>query len=139
MARIKLQLPQTFSFSTQIPIRITDVNYGGHVGNDTVLSLVHEARAQFLKSKGYTELDVEGAGLIMSDVAIEFKGEIFYGDVITAHVAAGEFTGVGFELFYKLLKGAVPVVHAKTGMVCYDYERKKAVPVPTGVAKRMAE
>src|SRR5689334_12868761 len=98
MSRIRIQLPSHFNFSTQIPIRITDLNYGGHVGNDTVLTLVHEARMQFLKSLGYTELQIEGKGLIMSDAAIEFKAELFYGDVITVKVAAGDITRVGFTL-----------------------------------------
>ena len=60
MARIKIELPEIFSFTTTIPIRITDLNYGGHVGNDTILSIIHEARMQFLKNAGYTELDLEG-------------------------------------------------------------------------------
>ena len=50
MARIKIELPDNFPFTTSIPVRITDINYGGHVGNDTVLSIIHEARMQFLKS-----------------------------------------------------------------------------------------
>ena len=44
MQRVKVELPANFNFSCIIPIRITDLNYGGHVGNDAVLSLIHEAR-----------------------------------------------------------------------------------------------
>jgi acyl-CoA thioesterase FadM len=66
MARIKIELPEQLRFSTKIPIRITDLNYGGHVGNDTVLTLIHEARVQFLKSHRYEELNVESVSLIMS-------------------------------------------------------------------------
>jgi len=80
MARIKIDLPDKFSFSTNIPIRITDINFGGHVGNDTILSIIHEARAKFFAHCGYTELDFGGAGTIMSDVAIEYKDQIYYGD-----------------------------------------------------------
>ncbi len=79
MPRIKLELPSAFSFSTKIPVRITDLNYGGHVGNDTILTFIHEARIQFLKNAGYSELDFAGVGMIMSDVMIEFKNELFYG------------------------------------------------------------
>ncbi len=92
MARIKVDLPDQFSFSTIIPVRITDLNYGGHVGNDTVLSLIHEARVQFLQHYGYAELNMAGVGLIMSDVGIEFKQELFYGDQIKASVAANDFS-----------------------------------------------
>jgi YbgC/YbaW family acyl-CoA thioester hydrolase len=130
MARIKIELPEQLRFSTKIPIRITDLNYGGHVGNDTVLTLIHEARVQFLKSHRYEELNVEGVSLIMSDVAIEFKAELFYGDVVTAFVTAANFSRVGFDLFYKLMRGESIVALAKTGMICYNYDTKKVVRLP---------
>lgn len=127
-------MPSAFSFSTKIPVRITDLNYGGHVGNDTILTFIHEARIQFLKNAGYSELDFAGVGMIMSDVMIEFKNELFYGDEIIASVAIGEFSKVGFDLFYKLEKEQnntkILVATAKTGMVCYDYQKKKVVAVP---------
>ncbi|HMH33597.1 MAG TPA: thioesterase family protein [Puia sp.] len=134
MARIKIDLPKSFSFSIQIPVRITDLNYGGHVGNDNILSIMHEARVQFLQHHGFDEMNLAGVGLIMSDVSIEYKAELFYGDTITALVTAGEFSKIGFDLFYKLEKTTagkqVTVVLARTGMVCYNYELKKIVAVP---------
>jgi acyl-CoA thioester hydrolase len=134
MARIKIELPESLSFATVIPIRITDLNYGGHVGNDTILSLIHEARVQFLTQKGTQELGAGGIGLIMSDVAIEFKAEVFYGEQVRVSVGVGEFSRVGFELYYKLekqLKGKDTIVaQAKTGLVCYNYELKKIAMVP---------
>lgn len=47
MARIKLNFPEEVVFSTEIDIRITDLNYGGHVANDVFLGLAHEVRLQF--------------------------------------------------------------------------------------------
>src|ERR1044071_4847522 len=137
MSRIKIQLPENFDFSTLIPVRITDINYGGHVGNDTILSILHEARVQFLNHYGYSELTLGGAGLIMSDVCIEFKNELFYGDVIIASVTASEFSKVAFGIYYKLEKQIndkkILIAIAKTGMVCYDYVNKKIVQVPQEV------
>jgi acyl-CoA thioester hydrolase len=134
MARIKIDLPEKFLFTTKIPVRITDLNYGGHVGNDIVLSIIHEARVQFLQHYGYTELNFAGAGLIMSDVGIEFKNEIFYGEQIKASVTTGEFSKVGFDIFYKLEKETpeknILLAIAKTGMVCYDYQARKIAAVP---------
>ena len=86
MARIRIELPEEFHFSINIPIRITDLNYGGHVGNDTVLSMIHEARVQFLKAHGYSELNLAGVSLIMADAGIEFKAELFYGDITTVRL-----------------------------------------------------
>jgi len=134
MQRIKIQLPEKFSFSTTIQVRITDLNYGGHVGNDTFLSLIHEARQQFLNHYGYSELNFENTGLIMTDVALEFKKELNYGQTIQIHVQASEFDKLGFDIYYLL-----EIIHpeknivagkAKTGMLCYDYANKKKVAVP---------
>jgi acyl-CoA thioester hydrolase len=139
MARVKLQLPETFSFSTQIPVRITDINYGGHVGNDSVLSLLHEARMQFLNHHGYQELNFAGVGIIMADAAIEFKGEAFYGDILKAYVTAEEFSRIGFDLYYKLVKekDESVVVLAKTGIVCFDYDKRKVVAVPQEAVEKI--
>ncbi|MBC7849000.1 MAG: thioesterase family protein [Chitinophagaceae bacterium] len=141
MARIKIDLPDDFNFSTTIPLRITDLNYGGHVGNDTVLSIVHEARIQFLRSFQYKELDFAGVSLIMSDAALEFKAELFYGDSVIASVAADEFSNIGFDLYYKLEKVVegkrVIVALAKTGMICFDYDLRKVVRLPFGVQDKM--
>lgn len=138
MARVKLTLPENFSFQTKIPVRITDVNYGGHVGNDSILSLLHEARIQFLQHYNLTELNFDGVGLIMSDVVIEFKGELFYGDEITALVTAADFSRIGFDVYYKLVKKDNSiVVTAKTGMICFDYTTKKMASVPSSAKDRL--
>lgn len=139
MSRIKLTLPEQFTFTATIPIRITDLNYGNHVGNDAVLSIIHEARMQFLAHHGFAELNCAGVGLIMSDVGIEFKKEIFYGDILSLNIAAANFTSVGFDLYYQILnKENVVTALAKTGMVCYDYDKKKIVQVPAEVKERIS-
>ena len=142
MPRIKIELPEKFTFSTDIEVRITDINYGGHVGNDRLLSIIHEARVRFLNSFGYSELDCGGAGLIMSDAGIEFKNELFYGETVIASVTAGSISKVAFDIFYKLekKKGDSPVLIAlaKTGMVCYDYRGKKIIPVPEDVKEKFS-
>jgi acyl-CoA thioester hydrolase len=141
MPKTRLILPDRFTFTAAIPVRITDLNYAGHVGNDSILSLIHEIRVQFLRHHGYSEIDLAGVGLIMTDVAIEFKSEIFYGDIILASVAAAEFSRVGFEIYYKLEKKveekSQSVAFARTAMICYDYSAKKIVSVPKEVCTKL--
>lgn len=133
MERVKINLPETFIFSTYLQIRITDLNYGGHVGNDSFLSLIHEARQQFLNSFGYAELAIENTSLIMADVAIEFKRELNYTDEVKISVAAGAFDKYGFDIYYKLElvnhENYILAGKAKTGMLCYDYINKKLIPL----------
>ena len=129
MARIKLTLPENFKFQTTIQVRISDINYGGHVGNDAILSIVHEARLQFLKSMEFSELDFGGTGLIMADAAIEFKNEAFYNDTLTIWVTIDDVQKINFDIFYKIEKTidgkVIPVANAKTGMICFDYEKRR--------------
>ncbi|SJZ96126.1 acyl-CoA thioesterase [Sediminibacterium ginsengisoli] len=143
MNRIRLSLPEDFYFSTELTIRITDLNYGGHVGNDAFLSLIHEARQQFLVSHGYTELGFAGYGLIMADVAIEYKKELNYGNSVRISVAAADFDRLGFDLYYKieLLTPENPILAgvAKTGMMCYDYTAGKKVSIPGEAIARLSK
>jgi acyl-CoA thioesterase FadM len=133
MGRIKIEFPDKFLFSTGIPVRITDMNYGGHVGNDAILSIIHEGRAQFLKQFDFTEIDCGGVSLIMSDVAIEFKHELFYGESVSMSIATGYVSKVAFDIFYKLEKKSsekmIVVALAKSGMVCFNYQLKKVTAI----------
>lgn len=139
MGRIKIELKEPSVFSCSIPVRITDLNYGGHVGNDTILSIIHEARVQYLESLGYSELDLGGVSLIMGDVVIEFKSELFYGDAITASIYCGDFTAVSFDIIYSLEseKNKRPVAAAKTGMVCFDYKNRKVTRLPAEARQKL--
>lgn len=143
MTRIKIELPHCFHFQCQVPVRITDINYGGHVGNDSLLSIIHEARMQYLQHLGFSEMQFAGAGMIMSAVAIEFKNELFYGDVLIISVTTGEISKAGFEIIYKLEKeteGKIKLVAtARTGMICYDYEKKKIVAIPDEARNKLQD
>ena len=141
MERIKVTLPKLFSFSTILSIRITDLNYGGHVGNDVFMSLVHEARQQFLLYHGYSEMNFAGASLIMADAAIEYKHELLYGNQIKMEVSAGGFDKIGFDIFYHLLVKKedqwLTAGKVKTGMLCFDYSTKRKIPVPSEVVHKL--
>ncbi len=134
MARLKLQLPEKFLKSIFIPIRITDINYGNHVGNHAIVEIIHEARVQFLQEKNFTELEVAGTSLIMSEILVEYKNESFYKDTLRVDLYCGEISKVSFELFYKIStkrnQEEILIALAKTGMVCYDYQLKKVAPIP---------
>src|SRR5687767_12160324 len=106
MARLHLTLPAHFPFSTEIEVRITDLNYGQHLGNDALLGLIHEARVRFLRAHGLQELDVGGTSLIMVDVAIVYRAEAFAGDRLCFAVAAGEPSRVGCDVFYRVTRAS---------------------------------
>ena len=139
MSRIKIELPEKFIYKTEIPIRITDINYGGHFGNDSLLSIVHEARIRFFKSLGFDELDVEGVGIIMIDAQIQYKQEGFYGDILIIEIALTEFTSVGCDFVYRVTNKNTnkEIALAKTGIVFFDYEKRKTASVPAEFKKKI--
>ena len=131
MARIKIELPGKQLATMELAVRITDINYGNHLGNDSLVGLLHEARMQWLRSLNFTELDIDGTGLIMSDLAVEYKAEVFYGDILSVSIFVNDVSAVSFDLYYSVLnQNNVLIAKAKTGMVCYNYEKKKVASMP---------
>ena len=140
MPRVKVALPDSFPFFTEIPVRITDLNYGGHLGNDALLGLLHEARVQFLRSLGLeNDFDpVTKLGLIMVDVAVEYKGEAFHGDVLRVQMAAADPGKYGFDVVYHVHNQAgKEIARAKTGMLCFDYNTHKLRLLPPELAAQV--
>jgi len=132
MARVHLDLPDKFDFSTEIPLRVSDINYGGHLGHDSVLSLTHEARVRLLNKHSFTEMDIDGSGLIISDVVIVYRSEAFYGETMKIEVATCDFTKYGCDFVYKITEKETgrEVARVKTGIVFFDYNEKKVAHVP---------
>lgn len=129
MDRVKIQFPDTQAIiKVTIPVRIGDLNYGNHVGNDAILSIVHEARMQLLNSVGFTEMNVGGHGMIMADTMIAYKGEGFYGDLFEVEIFAKNITPFSFDLLYRIAtirdNELKQIAHIKTGMVCFDYQKR---------------
>ncbi len=139
MPRIKINLPEKCIGIFTVPVRITDINYGNHIGNNSLVEIIHEARMQFLVQNGFTELNIAGSSLIMNELAIEFKNESFYKDLLEVKIFAGEISRVSFELFYSVStlrnNNEIIVANAKTGMVCFNYKEKKVEAIPGELKK----
>lgn len=132
VTKIIHNLPEKSYYSTHIPVKVTDLNYGNHVGNEVYLNYAQEARTQFLHHHGYSELNVAGAGLIMVNASIEYRREIHYPDMIQIDVRIGELKKRGFS-FYHVLKSEQKneiVAFIKNAFLFYDYQNKKVVYMP---------
>ncbi len=140
MARVKLNFPFHKSvYTAKIPLRITDMNYGNHMGNDALLSVIHEARVQFLAHFGFSELDIGGCGLIMADAMIAYKGEGQYGDILEVEMFAADVAVHSFDLLYRVTaareQACIVIAHVKTGMICFDYSGKRIAPMPAAFSE----
>ncbi len=136
MKRVRIEFPRDLTYTVEEKVRVGDLNYGNHLGNDAVLALLHQARMEFLGSFGWSEMDMGGLGLIMTDSMIEYKSEGFFGERLKIKVGFGDYSRVGFDLYYLIEKeDSVVLAKAKTGMVYYDYQLKKVCSIPEEVLK----
>lgn len=132
MPRVRIDLPERFVFSTDIPVYIGYINYGNHLDNAALLTLVSEARVRFLKSMGYGDMDVEGVGMIVADHAVQYRSEAFHGEVLVFSLCANDFHEFGCDLVWLVREkeSGREVARGKTGLVFFDYTRRCKVPVP---------
>ena len=132
MTRVEIDLPEHFLFSTEIAIRISDINYGNHLGNDAVLSLAQEARVRWLASHGFGELDVAGIGIVVADAAVIYRAEGKYGMVLRVEVAYADVRSRGCDLLYRFTDTATgrEIARAKTGIIFFDYAARKVAHMP---------
>jgi acyl-CoA thioester hydrolase len=138
LARIQIELPDRFSFSTSIAIYINHINYGNHLDNSALLALVSEARVRFFKSLGYSELDVAGVGIIVADAAIQYRAEAFHGEVLVIEMTANDFNKYGCDLVWRVGEQASgrEVARGKHGIIFFDYAARKPAPVPAVFRER---
>lgn len=135
MARLQLEFPADIKFTCELVVRASDLNYGNHVGNDSILTIMQEARIQFYRSLGYkNELNFEDSiGHIVSDAAIVYKSEAFLGDVLKIQIAITDHNKYGFDMYYRLSNKETTkdVAIGKTGIVFFDYQKRKVSLIPT--------
>ncbi|RMF54743.1 MAG: thioesterase, partial [Calditrichaeota bacterium] len=130
-----------FHFTTELSIRISDVNYANHLGNDAVLSLIHEARIRFLKSLGYSEMDVEGVGIMVADALIIYKSQGFHGDTLVVDIAVEEPFRVGCVLYYRLSnkESGKEVARCRTAIVFFNFQTQELARIPSAFLKALKE
>jgi len=128
MAHIEIEMIDSFVFVTELEVRMIDINPANHVGYDAFVSLINEARVQFLEYLGFP---VAG-GLIIADLAVSYKSQSFYKDRLKFEIGAGDFNKYGCDIFYRVtnIKTDDLVVLAKTGVVFFDYSKNKVTNIP---------
>jgi acyl-CoA thioester hydrolase len=141
MARIQIELPANFLFKTDIPVRVSDLNYGNHLGHDSLLTIMQEARVSFYRQLGYVnELSFEGSvGQIMADAAVVYKSESFLGDILEVSLGVADSSKYGFDMIYLVAnkRTSGEVARGKTGIVCFDYATRKLAPIPESLRQKL--
>jgi len=130
--RFKITSPADFIFSTELTIKVSDLNYGNHLGHDRLISLLHNAREDFLRKHDFSELNIDGCSTVVTHVAATYKSQANYGDRLTIKLNFGEVTSRTFEILYVVFQSdsMVEVARASTVSMFYSTEKSRAVSAP---------
>ena len=141
MGRIKLAERDNYRFKHELRISISHLNFGGHVGNSQMADLVHDGRFQMLKSMGISEgnLGDGRTGIIMGDLVLNFRAELFIDDAILIESDAGEITEKGIRFFHRISKNGVTAAVAETGFAAFDYIDRRVSLVPEIFIQKLSE
>lgn len=135
MSRIVFDLPDAFSFSTEIQIYISHVNQGGHLDNAQLLTLVSEARVRFFKHFGFTEANVGALSIVVGDMVSQYKSEGFHGETMRVEMVPADFNPYGFDLVFRMTEKAQgrEVARGKIGIVFIRKSDRKVAPIPEAI------
>jgi acyl-CoA thioesterase FadM len=100
---------------------------------------VSEARVRFFKSLGYRESDVEGAPIVVGDIAAQYKSEGFHGETMVLQMLPTEFNKYGFDLQFRMSDrdSAREVALGKIGIVFIDRLSRKVTGIPAGFMTKL--
>jgi acyl-CoA thioester hydrolase len=126
MERLTIVLPEKFNFTAEFPVLINDINSGNHVGNDAFIRYINEAFWRFSDA-----FDIRKK-IIMADLAIIFRSEAFYGDVLKCEAAVSIHTKHRCHFYCRMSnsKTGKEIIRARARVIFFDYTQKKPVEVP---------
>ena len=121
------------AFRARYPVRVGDINYGGHLGNDKYLLLFHDARLAFLASLGASEKDIGGGtSMIMSEAHLRFQAQAFLGDELEVSVRPRDVMASRFTLDYEVTRigDGAGVASGYTVLAAFDYAMQRVTRLP---------
>lgn len=132
MTRVKVEVPEQFLFSMERNVGISDVNYARHLDSVTMVQILHEARLQFLASLGFTEGNIYGLGMVVTDMAVDYRSESFANDRLIIDVGVDNFNRYGLDISLQVTNSALEsvVCQAKIGVVFFDFDKHQITPMP---------
>lgn len=139
MARVQLEVPARFSFSTALEIHFNHINAGGHLDNAILLMFVSEARVRFFRRLGYAEHAVEHLSIVVADAAVQYLSEGFHGETVVIEMVADDLNKYGFDLRYRISeqKTAREVARGKSGIVFIDPQTRRIAPMPAAFRDKL--
>lgn len=140
MACVKIPLPDKYIYSTEIPIRIDDINQGNHISHISFIIIMQEARTRFFQSF-FGKCRPDELGYILADLSIMYLRQGHYGQTLRVEIAITELTDKGFELIYKITdtKTGLELARAKTRSLGFNYGQQKVATIPSEIKEKFRQ
>jgi acyl-CoA thioester hydrolase len=134
---MRLEPPDPVVFATRLRVRVTDLNYGRHLGHMELVGLLHEARVEYLRTLGHREDDVDGRCLMVVELGVSYRAEALAGQVLVIELGMALEGSRGLEIRYGVREGTsgVVVAVARTVVVFADPGSKRVTRVPEPLRK----
>ncbi|WP_101759790.1 thioesterase family protein [Oceanicoccus sp. KOV_DT_Chl] len=141
MSRVEITLPERFNFSIDLPIYISHINRGDHLGNDALISFLNEARIHYMRAHGVDETREQGYLFVNADLAVIYKSEGRYGESLKIEVAASAFHKYGCDIVYRVseAKTGREIAIAKTAHILFDSINSKPVLAPPSLREKLEQ
>jgi acyl-CoA thioester hydrolase len=127
----------SFKFSILLTVRVSDLNYGNHVGYQNYFSFFQEARIAYLGQFGYSEMDIEGYGMIIAEANCKYKKELFLHDGIRVACGIQQIKSKRFIMRYVITNDRTVCAEGFTHNLCYDYQAKKVMRIPDAFVRKI--
>jgi acyl-CoA thioesterase FadM len=139
MPRVKLDELPSYEFQHHLTVRTTDINYAGHLGNEALLGIVHEARAKFLLRLKFDTITTKDqhTGIVIADLVVNFRAEAFAHDPLTIDCQIGDLGERSFRLYHRIRREEQVIALVESGAVSYDYMAGKTIPLPQDFIKEL--
>ncbi|MBA2653008.1 MAG: thioesterase family protein [Tatlockia sp.] len=119
------------NFKIDIPVRISDINYGGHLGHAELIKITHHARLKFFSKFSLKEDNICGSGIIAKALSVVYKGESFFDDILHILLYVREITKTSCEFLYEITKNEdMPVASVVETVLFMNYETRRIQRVP---------
>lgn len=140
MPRTKIIEQKQYPFQSQLTVRVSDLNYGAHLGYDRLLTLVQQSRMEMFAQWGMSETDLGDGktGIVAADAVLNYRGEAFFNDRLIVEICPIEVGLVSFRLAHRVSKiDGSPIALIEIGFAAFDYKKRSATKLPDVFSEKL--
>jgi len=141
MPHIKLREQSGYEFTYRFTIQAVHINYRGHLGHDSIVQILKEARANMFRALGISELDLGDGktGVITGNAVVNYKSQGYIYQTLQVESQVGEIGPDVFTVFQRIKRDGHLVALAEAGLVGFDYKTRTTAPIPETFNQALAQ